>query len=492
MNISDKFLTGVRSDRAGAFESEEGSEWEHRSLSNELLKVGADRKSSNQFGKRLVDDLREDRLEVMQMRKKVIVCMIAVGAIFGWSLLLFPALAQEEQLSDTTFKDEPPAHTLYDKMIEAMRYAETIYYESEYQWETKGNELGHSTYRLWMKKPNHARLEAASHDGRSKGILVGDGEYFWIYWPTGRPWFAGEDSIEYAKTCSTSYMKKRTPVGHHSIAHQTNLLGTGMSMTIIEPSIFHGYNDPMEPYLDGVRSMGIEKVDKEECDVIEVSFMDHQRSRYLYLSKRDHLPRKLKEVVRAARDVTKHELWANVTINREMPMDKFAWEPPDGWVEYRLPKIEEGLLKPGTEAPDFELNLVNRTKFKLSDCRGKLVWLVFWRVGCQPCRQEIPYLEQLYRKYRNKELVILGFDCSDDKRVALEFLQDNSVTFPNIVDSSDAAKKTCFEDYQRLKGMAAVPLNYIIDANGKVADAWYGYERGDERGMQAIEKIGVK
>ena len=84
--------------------------------------------------------------------------------------------------------------------------------------------------------------------------------------------------------------------------------------------------------------------------------------------------------------------------------------------------------------------------------------------------------------------MILGFNCSDDKQIALEFIRENSATFPNILDSSDAAKRVAFEVY---KG-SGVPLNYILDREGKVVDAWLGYEEGHKRAIAALEKAGLK
>ncbi len=139
--------------------------------------------------------------------------------------------------------------------------------------------------------------------------------------------------------------------------------------------MFHGYTDSLQPYLDGVRSTGIEKVDGVECDVIEVSMMNHQRSWYLWLSRNDHLPRKLKQVVRVTYDIITHEVWSDVAVNAEIPDDKFAWSPPPGWREWKMPSIEAGLLKPGTQAPDFELASVDGGRIRLSDFRGNFVWM---------------------------------------------------------------------------------------------------------------------
>ena len=271
-----------------------------------------------------------------------------------------------------TFKDEPEAHGLYDKMIETMRNAESLSYKGD---------CGNCTYTIWMKKPNYFRVETINRQGVKCGTIVGDGDNLWIYWPGDRPHFSSEDRASYEKTGSKVYMKEATPIGRHSIGHKTGLLGAGMGMTIIDPSTFHGYTDSLQPYLDGVRGWDAETVAGQECDVIEVSFMKRQRIWYIWLSRQDHLPRKIKQVVRVSRPLIGYEHWSDVTINAEIPDEKFAWSPPEGWQQWRLPDSAERLLKPGQEAPDFELLAADEAKIKLSDYRGKVVWLYIWRAG---------------------------------------------------------------------------------------------------------------
>ena len=98
------------------------------------------------------------------------------------------------------------------------------------------------------------------------------------------------------------------------------------------------------------------------------------------------------------------------------------------------------------------------------------------------------HLQELYEKYKDKDVVILGLNCADNKKIGLDFLRDNSATFPNILDTSRAAVKVAFDDYK----MSGVPLNYIIDREGKIVDAWYGYEEGHKRAIAALEKAGAK
>jgi hypothetical protein len=99
------------------------------------------------------------------------------------------------------------------------------------------------------------------------------------------------------------------------------------------------------------------------------------------------------------------------------------------------------------------------------------------------------HLQELHARFADKGLVILGLDCSDDKKIALEMLHDNGATFPNIIDSSKAAVEVCFRKYQG-KWHSAVPMSYIIDRDGKVADAWYGYEEGETKTLATLKKLG--
>jgi len=75
------------------------------------------------------------------------------------------------------------------------------------------------------------------------------------------------------------------------------------------------------------------------------------------------------------------EEWSSVTLNADIPNTMFAWKPPDGWTEWKQPPIEAGLLKPGTEAPDFDLASADGKRIKLSDYRGRVVWFYVWRAG---------------------------------------------------------------------------------------------------------------
>ena len=86
-------------------------------------------------------------------------------------------------------------------------------------------------------------------------------------------------------------------------------------------------------------------------------------------------------------------------------------------------------------------------------------------------------------------MVVLGLNNADDHKIALDYLKANEVTFPNILDTSTDARDAVSQ-YETLKGMSAVPMTYVISREGKVVDAWYGYEPA--RTEQALKKLGLQ
>jgi len=423
------------------------------------------------------------------MRNEIITCTVVFVVATAFSHLTPDCFgsAQQRKSSDVPFKDEPEARALYKKMNETIRNAEALSYESSLREEFGSDKQRPWTYRVWMKKPNFFYVETITEDGTKHGILVGDGRYAWSFWPNGRPSFSGEDYDAYEKSRLNVYMKEPAPPGKYSIGY-AKILKKDLNLVIINPAVFQGIKDTLEPVIDWMQNHGVEKVGDEDCHVIEVSYANHQRSQYFWISRRDHLPRQLKDVVRANEEIITREVWSKVTLNAEMPPEKFKWAPPEGWKQWRPPTPEDRLLKPGQQAPDFELLSVDGSRIKLSDYRGKVVWLNFWRTGCPPCRQEMPYLEKLYKKYGSQGLVVLGFDFGDDKEIVLDFLRQLSVTFPNILDTSNEGIKTGFMTY----GAAAAPVNYIIDREGKIVAAWLGYDDNSTWGIDVLTNLGFK
>jgi len=98
------------------------------------------------------------------------------------------------------------------------------------------------------------------------------------------------------------------------------------------------------------------------------------------------------------------------------------------------------------------------------------------------------HLQKLHETLSDKGLVVVGFDCWDDATIAKDLLAKHEVTFPSVLDSSMPATVTAMMTYK----MNGVPLTYIIDREGKIARAFYGYEPSDTRGLETLRELGIE
>ena len=387
---------------------------------------------------------------------------------------------------DGDFRDDAQARELYNSIYFMMEEAQTFGYTSEYRYFFQGEAIGEGYYQIAMKKPNFVRIEAVEHGTGNKGVLVGDGEQFWIHWPGGKPRWDFDDDDRYEKYAFHSYMKQLAPKEKHLIDHEFWKIARWMGMSILNPSAFHKRSH-QAAYLDGVMHHGENQIDGIDCHLIEVSFMHRQRSKYIWASVETSRPVLLRETVRVNTPIYINERWTDVAIDEELPDEMFRWSPPEDWKEYRMPMVKEGILKPGQPAPDFRFPLIDGRSFRLSKHRGKVVWLAIWRVGCPPCRREIPELNRIREKYSADDVVVVAANIRDRKEKVEEFLRENDITFPIMHDTSEEAFDTFYRMYQTVPGMSAVPMHYILDREGAVVTGFY--RDGIKSGVSTVDKI---
>src|SRR5687767_15886686 len=73
---------------------------------------------------------------------------------------------------------------------------------------------------------------------------------------------------------------------------------------------------------------------------------------------------------------------------------------------------------PGKPAPDFTLTANNGSKVTLSKLKGQVVMINFWATWCGPCRQEMPLLEDIHKKYSKMGFTLLGVNVEPDSKAA--------------------------------------------------------------------------
>jgi peroxiredoxin/outer membrane lipoprotein-sorting protein len=422
------------------------------------------------------------------MRDKINLRSVTVVAgllLEGWALYVVGASPWRWRPA-LIVKDEPAAHARYVAMIRAMHEARSLSYTGHCSAPDDRN----STYRIWLKKPGSFHVEQTNSASLKSTTLLDDGNNLWIHWVGDRLTLLTDTEKSRAEARSDVYLKEPPLAGRSSLCDRIALLGTALVGLVFDPTVFHRYPDPLEAHLDGIRDRGVNRVRGEECDVIEISFLQAQRTRYLWLSRQDHLPRKLKEIVRGAETRVTVEEWSDVTVNAGIPAKVLTWSPPQDWRPWVPPTPEDSLLKNGQEAPDFQLRSARKGTIKLSDYRGQVVWLYVWDAGTPQCREEIAGLQQLHQDYRDKGLAILGFNGTDNRRIAHAFLRANRITLPSVLDSSETTARLMRDGYGNRT--RTVPLNYIIDRQGKVVYGWFGPEQDPERVLAALQKAGLE
>ena len=128
-------------------------------------------------------------------------------------------------------------------------------------------------------------------------------------------------------------------------------------------------------------------------------------------------------------------------------------------------RAQQGTVQPGYEVPDFNLTLFSgyeyngQSEIKISNLRGKVIFINFWASWCIPCAQEAPVLEKAWKYYQpDGRVVFLGVDYVDTESEARIFLKRFGNTYPNGPDIG-----TRISQMFRIKG---VPETYIIDTSG--------------------------
>jgi len=146
--------------------------------------------------------------------------------------------------------------------------------------------------------------------------------------------------------------------------------------------------------------------------------------------------------------------------------------------------LGEDKFKVGDAAPDFTLKDLAGKDVKLSSFKGsKVVLLNFWGLRCGACLEEMPFLEDLHKRYGGQGLVVLGVDTDGvDAATIKETMVEvkASVSYPVLVDQEFTATDT----YTNF----LVPLTIVIDKGGVITYIHTGFEKGTEKHYEAAVK----
>src|SRR6186997_597618 len=124
-------------------------------------------------------------------------------------------------------------------------------------------------------------------------------------------------------------------------------------------------------------------------------------------------------------------------------------------------------------APAFQLSGRGGKTIDLSQFKGQVVMINFWATWCGPCRQEMPLLEDIYKKYKPMGFTMLGVNVEPDSAGAEAWLsKQKPVSFPIAFDTESKVSK--------LYKVAGMPSTVFVDRKGNVRVMHKGYKPGDE------------
>lgn len=122
-------------------------------------------------------------------------------------------------------------------------------------------------------------------------------------------------------------------------------------------------------------------------------------------------------------------------------------------------------LSAGKPAPDFSATRTDGTPFKLSDLKGRVVYIDIWATWCGPCRAEFPYAVEIKKHYKNNNNIVFLYVSVDTKEETWKkYLTENPgfegmhVNDPGDFDSQIA----------QLYKVNGIPRYLVIDREGKI------------------------
>ncbi len=121
-------------------------------------------------------------------------------------------------------------------------------------------------------------------------------------------------------------------------------------------------------------------------------------------------------------------------------------------------------LKPGDEAPDFILESIDNKTVKLSQFKGNFVLLHFWASWSNKSREDAKYLKKIYHKFKDKNLEIIQVSLDSDKtNWKNTIIKDGINEWTHVCDF-----KMWESSVTRVYGFNTIPLNFLIDKEGKI------------------------
>jgi thiol-disulfide isomerase/thioredoxin len=130
--------------------------------------------------------------------------------------------------------------------------------------------------------------------------------------------------------------------------------------------------------------------------------------------------------------------------------------------------ISEPELARARMAPPFAIDTLDGQHISMDDLTGKVVLLDFWATWCEPCREAMPHIREIAKKFEGQPLVVLSVSLDSDEGKWKEFISKNGMTWLHYRDGGFAGS------IANLFGVRAIPHTFTIDSDGVLQDEHIG------------------
>jgi thiol-disulfide isomerase/thioredoxin len=113
-----------------------------------------------------------------------------------------------------------------------------------------------------------------------------------------------------------------------------------------------------------------------------------------------------------------------------------------------------------TDPVEITLKDLNGQQVSLSDFRGKIVFINFWTTWCLACVIEMPSMEKLHQKFKDKDFVMVAINLQESASKIKQFYKEYKLTFTTLLDSTG--------DVGAGLGIRSIPTTFILDKNGRI------------------------
>jgi thiol-disulfide isomerase/thioredoxin len=130
--------------------------------------------------------------------------------------------------------------------------------------------------------------------------------------------------------------------------------------------------------------------------------------------------------------------------------------------------ISEPELARARMAPAFAVNTLDGQHISMDDLTGKVVLIDFWATWCGPCREALPHMQRIAKKFQGQPLVVLSVSLDSDEQKWKDFIAKNGMTWVHYRDGGFTGPVAT------LFGVKAIPQTFTIDADGVLQDEHIG------------------